>query len=116
MTSDEGRSPHKVRTHLGVETQRQWSAKAIARTTPVLMGLFSIVTLLAHRMIAEHAIPIRTAAWYPKTLPTYSDALAIVRQRLWRSCLFQTSQSQADVAKIPHHLFDRFTELLAYTA
>jgi hypothetical protein len=106
----------QVRTHLGVETQRQWSAKAIARTTPVLMALFSIVTLLAHQLIAQDAIPVRTAAWYPKPLPTFSDALALVRQRLWRSCLFQTSQSQADVIEIPRDLFDRFTELLAYAA
>ena len=31
----------EVRAHLGVETQRQWSDQAIARTTPILMGLFS---------------------------------------------------------------------------
>ena len=31
----------EVRAHLGVETQRQWSDHAIARTTPILMGLFS---------------------------------------------------------------------------
>ena len=31
----------EVRTHLGVETQRQWSDLAIARTTPVLLGLFA---------------------------------------------------------------------------
>ena len=38
----------EVRTHLGVETQRQWSDLAIARTTPVLLGLFSWTTLAAH--------------------------------------------------------------------
>ena len=31
---------HRYRK-LGVETQRQWSDRAIARTTPILMGLFS---------------------------------------------------------------------------
>ena len=36
-----------VRTHLGVETQRQWSDLAIARTTPALLGLFSWTTLAA---------------------------------------------------------------------
>jgi hypothetical protein len=29
-----------ARRHLGMETQRQWSDKAIARTTPALLGLF----------------------------------------------------------------------------
>ena len=37
----------EVRAHLGVETQRQWSDKAIARTTPLLLGLFSLVALVA---------------------------------------------------------------------
>ena len=44
----------QVRTHLGVETQRQWSAKAIARTTPALLGLFSVVTLPTHELLKSH--------------------------------------------------------------
>ena len=40
----------EVRAHLGVETQRQWSDKAILRSTPALLGLFSIVTLFAHEL------------------------------------------------------------------
>jgi len=39
---------HEVRTHLGVETQRQWTDLAILRVTPVLFSLFSLVTLLAN--------------------------------------------------------------------
>ena len=39
----------EARRHLGLETQRQWSEVAIRRTTPALLGLFSLVTLLAHR-------------------------------------------------------------------
>src|SRR3954447_825568 len=35
------------RRHLGFETQRQWSDRAIHRTTPLLLGLFSLVTLWA---------------------------------------------------------------------
>ncbi len=35
----------ETRDHLGVETQRQWSDLAIARATPCLLGLFSLVTL-----------------------------------------------------------------------
>jgi hypothetical protein len=41
----------EARAHLGVESQRQWSDKAIARTTPVLLGLFSWVTLAAHLLV-----------------------------------------------------------------
>src|SRR5215210_1988838 len=38
----------EMRRHLGFETQRQWSDMAIRRTTPALLGLFSLVTLFAH--------------------------------------------------------------------
>jgi len=101
-----------VREHLGVETQRQWSDKAIARTTPLLLGLFSLITLLAHELLTRHDLPIRTAAWYPKALPTFSDALALVRFQLWSSLTFHMSAAEADMVKIPRVLLERFYDLL----
>ncbi len=103
-----------VREHLGVETQRQWSDKAIARTTPALLGLFSLITLLAHSLLARHDLTIRTAAWYPKTLPTFSDAIALVRSRLWVHLTFQMSVDEPDMVKVPRILLERFNDLLAY--
>ena len=64
----------EVRAHLGVETQRQWSDHAIARTTPILMGLFSWTTLAAHLMQEQRPMSHRTAAWYAKPSPTFVDA------------------------------------------
>src|SRR6476659_6176566 len=78
----------EVRRHLGVETQRQWSDLAIARTTPALLGLFSLVTLWAGA--TRGGVRPRSAAWYPKPRPTFSDALAAVRYRLWTSATFAT--------------------------
>lgn len=72
----------EVRCHLGVETQRQWSARAIARTTPCLLGLFSLVLLLASRL-SPTGLPTRQAAWYAKSAPTFTDLLALVRRQLW---------------------------------
>ena len=69
----------EARRHLGVETQRQWSDAAVARTTPVLLGLFSVVTLLAARLVRDGRLRVRTAAWYAKPTPTFGDALAAVR-------------------------------------
>jgi hypothetical protein len=69
----------EARTHLGLETQRQWSDLAIAGTTPTLLGPFSVVTLLAHKLDAEAGLPVRQASWYRKTQPTFGDALALVR-------------------------------------
>jgi hypothetical protein len=106
----------QVRTHLGVETQRQWSDKAIARTTPILMGLFSLVTLLANALILSDAIPVRASAWYAKSLPTFSDALALVRSRLWTYWTFHISLPDPDMVKVPRVLLERFNDLLAYAA
>ena len=105
-----------VREHLGVETQRQWSDQAIARTTPLLLGLFSLITLLANALLTRHDLTIRTAAWYPKPLPTFSDAIALVRSRLWAYFTFQTSPEATDMVKVPRALLDRFNDLLCYAA
>jgi hypothetical protein len=104
----------EVRAHLGVETQRQWSDWAIARTTPALLGLFSLVTLLAHHSTRRGKLPIRQAAWYAKPLPTFSDALAVVRHQLWQALSFHTSVPEADMQKVPRVLLERFTDALCY--
>jgi hypothetical protein len=106
----------EARAHLGIETQRQWNDLAIARTTPVLFGLFSLVTLMAHVLIQTEAKPVRQAAWYKKEQPTFADAIAIVRRCLWSSCHFSMSGKQTDVIKIPRSLFERLTDAVCYAA
>jgi len=108
----------EVRRHLGVETQRQWADKAIARTTPALLGLFSWVTLLADAFHADgQPVRARQSAWYTKRLPTFSDALALVRFQLW-TCLptFQTSPSEQEISKVPRALADLLVDTLCYAA
>jgi hypothetical protein len=107
---------HEVRTHLGVETQRQWSDLAILRTTPALLGLFSLVTIFAQQLLGERSFPVRQAAWYAKALPTFSDTLAFVRQHLWPSCFFARSSFEHEVIEIPRALFDHLVDTLAFTA
>ena len=104
----------EVREHLGVETQRQWSNTAIARITPFLFGLFSIISILAHR--CPHTLAIRTAAWYPKPRPTFSDALAAVRYQLWRHPTFHISRFNRHIAKLPAIIFNCFAFALCYSA
>jgi hypothetical protein len=103
-----------VRAHLGVETQRQWSEQAIARTTPVLLGLFSLVTLLAHRLHARGLLVAQTSSWYHKPHLTFSDALAAVRRYLWAESLFSTSDSDAVTVKLTQHQFNIWQEALAW--
>ena len=106
----------EVRAHLGVETQRQWSDKAIARTTPVLLGLFSIVTLLAHRLQILGSLQTAKAAWYEKRQPTFSDAMASVRQYVWQKSNFCTSTSQDDMVKLPRQQILIWQQALAWAA
>jgi hypothetical protein len=106
----------EVRRHLGVETQRQWTAKAIGRTTPALLGLFSLVTLLAHPHLSERSDLIRQAAWYRKRAPTFADALALVRREIWRHEGFRISGAEADTIKVPRALLEHLTETLCYVA
>jgi hypothetical protein len=106
----------EVRAQLGVETQRQWSHLAILRSTPALFGLFSIVVLLAHRLPSDWHHSGFQSAWYQKSLPTFSDALASVRQRFWQMRLFHTSTQTTDIVKVPKALLDCWSSLLCYAA
>lgn len=108
----------EARRHLGVETQRQWSDKAIARTTPLLLGLFSWITLLAHAFDSSgHPIAVRQSAWYTKPLPTFSDALALVRHQLWSSLpTFPISGENPDIIKVSRPFFASLVETLCYAA
>lgn len=106
----------EARAHLGIETQRQWSDLAILRTTPVLLGLFSLITLFAHHLLQGQELPVRQASWYTKALPTFSDTLAFVRQHLWPATISWMSPEEADMVKIPKVLLSRLTDALAYAA
>ena len=106
----------EVRRHLGVETQRQWSVPAIARTTPCLLGLFSVVALAADTLDAAGALSARQSAWYRKSAPSFSDALASVRIDLWRAAVSERSGSGAQTAENTGAVFERMSAALAYAA
>jgi hypothetical protein len=106
----------EARRHLGVESQRQWSDQAIARTTPCLLALVSLVTLWADTLARRGLVRPRRAEWYPKANATFSDALAAVRKELWIAQVFSTSREDGDRATIPRALFDRLTDAACYPA
>ena len=106
-----------VRAHLGGETQRPWAAPAIARTTPALLGLFSWITLAAHALLRGRSLQPRRAAWYPKTAPTFTDALALVRATLRTGePPFSRSRPPPNMAKSPPLAPERLWDFLCYTA
>ena len=110
----------EVRQRLGFETQRHCSEKAIRRTAPALLGVFSVVTLLANHQMAnnENMDAVRRAAWYEKSHPTFSDALALVRKELWaqEEQTFYGSSAQTDMVKVPRVFMERLTEAVCYAA
>ena len=102
------------RRHLGIETNRQWSEKAIKRTTPCLFGLFSLITMVAQELAKSGKLQIRSAVWYEKELATFSDAIGCVRQYLWEWRSFQTSQNEVEMIKIPRPLLECLTDTLCF--
>ncbi|BCM90473.1 hypothetical protein IAD21_02326 [Abditibacteriota bacterium] len=112
---------HEVRQHLGVETQRQWNDQAIERTTPLLLALFSLVTLIAHTRVKTHSSHMRPpcglwSAWYHKKEPTFIDALAWVRRASWLQSqqTFLRSQATSPLRKPQLQFLQHMTDLLAY--
>lgn len=91
----------ETRAHLGVETQRQWSDKAIARTTPLLMGLYSFITLVAFKMNQIKPLAsLEMSSWYDKKGElTFSDILALVRRDIWFQKNFSKSENKPDLRK-----------------
>jgi hypothetical protein len=82
--------------HLGVETQRQFNHLAIERTTPLLLGMYSLVCLFANAMHPAGEIPVMQTAWYAKSSATFLDLLAAVRKAFWGDFNFQTMPSQPE--------------------
>jgi hypothetical protein len=109
VTFEEGRA------HLGLETQRQWSDLAIARTTPVLLGLFSLITLLAHRLTRYQPLPVRTAAWYQKQEATFSDAIAFVRRYLWTETEFANLPPKQGLVQFPVAVLAGLVDTICYS-
>ncbi len=109
----------EMRRHLGFETQMQWSELATRRTTPALLGLFSLVTSFAHGRMAQSAGALRRqAAWYHKRHPTFADALALVRRELWaqEEQTFCGSPAETETVKVPRAYVERLTDAVCYAA
>jgi len=102
------------RRHLGIETNRQWSDKAINRTTPCLMGMFSLITMMAQELSESGKLKIRSAIWYHKELATFSDAIGCVKQQIWEFKSFQTSKTEVEMIKIPRSFLETLTDTLCF--
>ena len=100
------------RAQLGIETQRQWSDLAIERSTPLLFGLYSLVTLFGRALHPDGQIPVAQAAWYRKQTATFRDVLAVVRRLLWGQGTFPTSPTDPAVVLVPRSTLERWSKAL----
>ena len=103
MTFEEGRA------HLGIETQRQWSDRAIERSAPLLFGLYSLVTLFGQTLHPNGQIPVAQAAWHCKQTATFRDVLALVRRHLRGQGTFPTSPTDPFRVLVPRSTLERLS-------
>jgi len=106
----------EMRTHLGLETTKQWTKKSVLRMAPFLLGLFSVICLLFARYTRTHRVRPRATPWYHKTEPTFADALATVRRLLWREILFKHPRLHDLVQKLPAKLKNLLLDRLSWAA
>jgi hypothetical protein len=71
---------------------------------------------MAQALLQAEARVVRTAAWYAKVRPTFSDALAVVRRELWSACHFAMSESYTEMVQVPRSVFERLTDTVCYAA
>ena len=93
----------EVRAHLGFTTVRNWSRQSVLRTAPCLLGLFSLVSLIFARASQSRSPKVASAPWYPKTEPTFSDAMRAVRRLCWQEVLRRPGK-HTGVTKLPSRL------------
>jgi hypothetical protein len=108
---------HEAREHLGIETQRQWSDKAIARTTPILFGLYSLVILIGKQLIQLGKIEVEQTAWYTKEEIKFSDILRGVRKLLLEEMYFcKDVFLEQPLEKSDRNFIDRVIDLFLHAA
>lgn len=106
----------ELRAHLGFETQRQWSDLAIARTTPALFSLFSMVVLVACELLKSKTMAIMDFAWYKKSDATFSDVIALVRRHIWYARNYNDSSRIPKSSNYQDDLFETLLDLVCYAA
>lgn len=106
------------RSNLGVETQRQWSDNAIQRATPLLMAMYSILTLIALKMnVIKTLVVQETTSWYDKQGElTFADIIVIIRKEIWSNRYLSKSANQDEFEKFSGQKMDLLIYYLSLAA
>jgi hypothetical protein len=103
----------EARAHLGFQSQRQWSQAATTRTAPVILAMFSLVCLIAHRLHTITPVTPHSTAWYSKSDLTFADLLEAVRRCLWRKHIFPRPTFSSALALFSDRDREQLIQLLA---
>lgn len=106
----------EARAHWGLETQRPWAEAAIARTPPVRLALFSVLTRLGAKLVRRGRPLPPPQAWHKKPQAPFSDTLARVRPPFWQERSFLRCPAETDVIKRPRAVFAALQQALCYAA
>ncbi|MCR4413237.1 MAG: hypothetical protein NUV77_12535 [Thermoguttaceae bacterium] len=94
----------EMRAHLGFETTRGWARQTVLRVGPCLLGLFSLVSLIYHEHLKRHEPRLGHRPSYRKAEPTFSDAIATVRELFWEKTVFAQPPFRQAMKKLPRRL------------
>ena len=86
----------EARVDRSLETQWQWLDQAIARSTSILLALFSLVTVLDPQLSPRGQTPVSITAWYHQDEPTFTDCLPLLRGHIWRTRYSVNSAAEAE--------------------
>lgn len=91
----------EAREHLGFDTQRNWSDKAVDRVTPCVLGMYTLTVLIAISIckVNKMEIPKRETSWYSKKTTTFSDIHAFVRKEFMKAVFYSITGDKDSCAE-----------------
>ena len=106
----------EARAHLGLHTTRCWTQRSVLRAAPCLLGLFSVVALIARDLNRGHGPEPRVDPWYAKAEVTFADAIAAVRRLLWQETVLEEASRHEAFQKLAPDLRDLLLDRLSLAA
>jgi DDE superfamily endonuclease/Archaeal putative transposase ISC1217 len=106
----------EAKQRLGLGTERNWSKPSVLRTGPCLLGLFSVVALIYREQTKGRRAKAASEPWYPKTEPTFSDALASVRRALWDEAILSEAFGHDALNQLQPKLRETLLNQLSWAA
>ncbi len=86
---------------LAVESMRNRKKESVLRSFPLLMGLFSLISLWYFQRSKKRPEVATAQSWYHKEQPTFADAIGAMRKDIWDLNLFSMLPKNNNMRKIP---------------